>query len=114
MPVLALRQVVVRTILATAVAVASLAACTPAEESPAHVAAQVTPLPTGHGIGRSELAWTDTSRSDADTPSGRRELRGWLYYPTTQAPAVGGVALNGAWAEAYRPSLERRLGVAAA
>ena len=114
MPVLSLRPLVVQAIFAATVAVASLAACTPAEELPAAAAAPVTPLPTGHGVGRSELAWTDASRSDADTPSGKRELRGWLYYPTAQAPAIGGVALDGAWAEAYRPSLERRLGVAAA
>jgi len=114
MPVPSLRQFVVRASFATAAVVASLAACTPAEQPPAHVAAPVTPVPAGHGVGRSELAWTDTTRSDADTPSGKRELRGWLYYPTTQAPAVEGVALDGAWADAYRPSLERRLGVAAA
>jgi len=93
---------------------AALAACTPAEEAPTHVAALITPVPTGHGVGRSELSWTDTTRRDADSPSGKRELRGWLYYPTAQAPTAGGVALGGAWAEAYRPSLERRLGGAAA
>lgn len=94
--------------------VAMLTACAPADEAPRHVEALVTPVPTGHGIGRSAVAWTDSTRSDEDASSGKRELRGWLYYPTSQAPAVGNVALEGAWADAYRPSLVRRLGVAAA
>lgn len=114
MPALSPHRRIVHVILAAAALVASLAACAPAEQPIAHVAAPVTPMPTGHGVGRSALAWTDASRSDTGTPSGQRELRGWLYYPTTQAPAIGGVALDGAWAEAYRPSLERRLGAAAA
>lgn len=94
--------------------VALAAACAPAEEPPRHVSALVTPVPAGHGIGRSALAWTDDSRRDDDSPSGKRALRGWLYYPTQQAPALGSVALDGAWADAYRPSLARRLGPGAA
>lgn len=69
----------------------------------------VTPVPDGHGIGRAPVQWTDVSRSDPGTASGKRELAGWLHYPTEGAPVDGGVALDGAWAEAYRPTLERRI-----
>lgn len=74
----------------------------------------VTPVPEGHGIGRAPLQWTDDSRSDAGTASGKRELAGWLYYPAEGAPVDGGIALDGAWAQAYRPTLERRIGARAA
>lgn len=74
----------------------------------------VTPVPDGYGIGRAPLQWTDVSRADAGTASGKRELAGWLYYPTEGAPVDGGVALDGAWAEAYWPTLERRIGARAA
>jgi dienelactone hydrolase len=93
----------------------ALAGCTgsvPEDVGP--VATPVTPVPQGHGIGRVAVAWTDASRVDDGTASGGRELRGLLYYPAAQATADGGPALDAAWADAYRPSLVRRIGPAAA
>lgn len=94
----------------------ALAACSvqSAPEVVGPVATPVTPAPQGHGIGRAAVAWTDATRNEADTPSGKRELRGWMYYPAAQAVADGGVALDGAWADAYRPLLTRRIGPSAA
>lgn len=78
------------------------------------VATPVTPVPQGLGIGRAAVAWTDTTRAEADTASGKRELRGLLYYPAQKKAEDGGPALDAAWADAYRPSLVRRVGPAAA
>ncbi|MGY3038579.1 hypothetical protein ACVWWQ_000166 [Rhodanobacter sp. TND4EL1] len=89
-------------------------ACTAVQEPPEHVAVLVTPMPSEHGVGRRLLTWTDATRIDPDTASGKRELAGWLYYPSIDVPALAGVALDGAWATAARPGLERKLGVAAA
>ncbi len=94
----------------------ALAGCTgqSAAEVVGPVATPATPVPQGHGIGRVAVDWTDATRAEAGTASGKRELRGWMYYPAAQPVAEGGVALDGAWADAYRPSLARRIGPAAA
>ncbi|MCJ0826560.1 alpha/beta hydrolase [Luteimonas sp. 50] len=103
-------------LMATLLCWAALAACTgqsvPEDVGP--VATPVTPMPKGHGIGRVPVAWTDATRTEHATASGRRELRGLLYYPAAQAVADGGRALDAAWADAYRPSLVRRIGPRAA
>lgn len=94
----------------------AVAGCSSESGEPVAVVGDVriaTPVPDGHGIGRARVHWTDASRSDAGTASGMREVHGWLYYPAEGAPVDGGVALDGAWAEAYRPTLERRIGAAA-
>jgi pimeloyl-ACP methyl ester carboxylesterase len=94
----------------------ALAGCTEqsAPTVTAPVPVPVTPVPQGHGIGRVAVEWVDAGRADPDTQSGKRELRGWLYYPAAQAVEDGGVALDDAWADAYRPSLARRIGTGAA
>ncbi len=103
-------------LVATLLCWTALAGCTeqsvPEDVGP--VATPATPVPQGHGIGRAAVAWTDAARAEDDTASGKRELRGLLYYPAAQAVADGGVALDAAWADAYRPSLVRRIGPAAA
>lgn len=95
----------------------AVAACTAESPEVAETSVPVrlvTPLPIGHGIGRTLVHWVDASRTDAGTASGKRELTGWLYYPAVGAPVDGGVALDGAWADAYRPTLVRRIGAVAA
>ena len=99
---------------ATVLVALAVAGCGVAEEPPLQVSTPVTPMPAQHGVGRAALAWTDDTRADPGTASGKRELKAWLYYPTAQAPVLSGVALDGAWARAYRPALERRLGPGAA
>jgi pimeloyl-ACP methyl ester carboxylesterase len=103
-------------LVATLLCWTALAACSvqSAPEVVGPVATPVTPVPQGHGVGRVAVAWTDAARNEADTPSGKRELHGWMYYPAAQAGEDGGVALDGAWADAYRPLLTRRIGPSAA
>lgn len=101
-------------LIGATVAVIACTAESPEAAATAGAVHIVTPVPIGHGIGRAPVQWIDVSRSDAGTASGKRELAGWLYYPTEGAPVDGGVALDGAWAEAYRPMLERRIGALAA
>lgn len=91
-------------IAGVAIALAIAATRAGDDPGPAHVPDLAVPTPAGHGIGRAALQWTDASR----------ELRGWMYYPAADAPAVAGPALDAGWAQAYRPSLERRIGAAAA
>ena len=99
-----------------AIVVGALAACTTQSEEPIAIADVefVAPVPRGHGIARAPVAWVDAARAEAGTASGRRELRGWLYYPAAEATGARGAALDRAWAEAYRPTLVRRIGGAAA
>ena len=99
-----------------AIVVGMLAACTSQSDEALAIAAVqfVAPVPRGNGIARAPVAWEDAARAEAGTASGRRELRGWLYYPAAEATGAGSVALDGAWAEAYRPTLVRRIGRAAA
>jgi dienelactone hydrolase len=99
-----------------AMVVGALAACTAESDEPPAIAEVelVAPVPRGHGIARAPVTWVDGAPAEAGTASGRRELRGWIYYPAAEAAGAGGVALDRAWAEAYRPTLERRIGKAAA
>ena len=57
------------------------------------------PAPTGtYAVGRVSLHWIDSSRNDAASPSGKRELMVYAWYPATtrsslvEAPYIPGVA----------------------
>lgn len=59
------------------------------------------PKPTGnYAVGRTSFEWTDTSRPDPDSPSGRRQLVVWLWYPASaKAGAQPARWAPGKWAD---------------
>jgi len=73
---------------------------------PARVTTQ-SPLPAPSGpyeVGRTEFDWVDTSRPDADSPSGHREIVVWLWYPASpKKGAEPAEWMPGKWGELLLP-----------
>lgn len=71
-----------------------------------------SPLPvlTGpYAVGRTQFAWTDSSRADKDEPSGHRELVVWIWYPASPNEGAGPAHwMPGTWAESFWSSIVKR------
>ena len=68
-------------------------------------AAHESPLPAPSGpysVGRTQFDWTDTTRVDAENPSGHREIVVWAWYPATPQPGVDRAEwMPGKWGELF-------------
>jgi dienelactone hydrolase len=66
--------------------------------------AMQSPLPalTGkYAVGRVQFAWTDSSRADADQPTGHREIVVWVWYPVSPNQDESALWMPGKWADAF-------------
>jgi dienelactone hydrolase len=60
------------------------------------------PKPTGEfAVGRTMFDWTETSRVDAESPSGHREIVVWVWYPAISSEAPMAQWKPGKWGELF-------------